>query len=116
MCPANLYQAQTAHCFVGSLLRYFTLTTRQIAIRANRYANRRRMQTMRGYRYLKQSGGSGRLNALQHTLTLTELDKCKRRCSQFLLGTGVENAELAIRQHLMVRNSCPAEWSSTPIA
>ena len=65
------------------------------------------MQTMRGYRYLKQSGGIGRLNALQHALTVTELESCKGRCSPLLFGAGIENAELAIRQYLMVRVSFP---------
>ena len=62
---------------------------------------------MHGYRYLKQSGGIGRLNVLQYALTVTELDRCKGRCSPLLFGTGVENAELAIRQYLMVRVSFP---------
>lgn len=74
---------------------------------ANRHANRRLMQTMRGYRYLKQSGGLGRLNALQHALTLTEIVSCKGRCSQLLFGAGVDSAELAIRQYLLVRLAFP---------
>ena len=72
-----------------------------------RRTRRRLMQTMRGYRYLKQSGGIGRLNALQHALTVTELESCKGRCSPLLFGAGIENAELAIRQYLMVRVSFP---------
>ena len=71
------------------------------------YTRRRRMQTMRGYRYLKKLGGIGRLNALQHALTVTELESCKGRCSPLLFGAGIENAELAIRQYLMVRVSYP---------
>ena len=62
---------------------------------------------MRGYRYLKQSGGIGRLNTLQYALTVTELESCKGRCSPLLFGAGLENAELAIRQYLMVRVSFP---------
>ena len=62
---------------------------------------------MRGYRLLKQSGGIGRLNILQHALTVTELESCKGRCSPLLFGAGIENAELAIRQYLMVRVSFP---------
>ena len=65
------------------------------------------MQTMRGYRYLKKLGGIGRLNALQHALTVTELESCKGRCSPLLFGAGIENAELAIRQYLMLRVSYP---------
>ena len=62
---------------------------------------------MRGYRYLKQLGGNGRLNALQHALTVTELESCKGRCSPLLFGAGIENAELAIRQNLLVRVAFP---------
>ena len=62
---------------------------------------------MRGYRYLKQSGGIGRLNTLQYALTVTELESCKGLCSPLLFGAGIENAELAIRQYLMVRVSYP---------
>ena len=65
------------------------------------------MQTMRGYRLLKQSGGIGRLNTLQHCLMVTELESCKGRCSPLLFGVGIENSELAIRQYLMVRVSFP---------
>ena len=100
---ANLYRAQISHCIVGWLLSKFFLATRLITIWANRHVNRRRMYTMRGYRYLKQLGGTGRLNALQHALTVTELESCKGRCSPLLFGAGLENAELAIRQYLMVR-------------
>ena len=104
---ANLYRAQSSHCFVGWLLSKLFLTTRQITIWANRYASRRLMRTMRGYRYLKQLGGIGRLNALQHALTVTELESCKGRCSPLLFGAGIENAELAIRQYLLVRVTFP---------
>ena len=62
---------------------------------------------MRGYRHLKQSGGIGRLNALQYALTVTELESCKGRCSPLLFGAGVDNAELAIRQYLLVRVAFP---------
>lgn len=73
----------------------------------NRHANYRLMQTMRGYRYLKQSGGIGRLNALQYALTVTEIESCKERCSKLLFGAGVDRAELAIRQYLLVRVAFP---------
>lgn len=61
------------------------------------------MQTMRGYRYLKQSGGIGRLNGLQHALTVTALESCKGRFSPLIFGAAIDNAELAIRQYLLVR-------------
>lgn len=65
------------------------------------------MQTMRGYRHLKQSGGIGRLNALQYALTVTPLESCKGRCSQLVFGAAINNAELAIRQYLLVRVAFP---------
>ena len=64
---------------------------------------------MRGYRYLKQSGKIGRLNALLYALTVTELRSCKGRCSRLLFGAGVDNAELSIRQYLLVRVSAVAK-------
>ena len=64
---------------------------------------------MRGYRYLKQSGEIGRLNALQYALTVTELRSCQGRCSRLIFGAGVDNAELSIRQYLMVRVSAVAK-------
>lgn len=65
------------------------------------------MQTMRGYRYLKRSGGIGRLNALQHALTVTALKSCNRRCSRLIFGAAIDHAELAIRQYLLVRVAFP---------
>lgn len=65
------------------------------------------MQTMRGYRHLKQSGGIGRLNALQGALTVTALESCKGRCSRLIFGAAIDNAELAIRQYLLVRVAFP---------
>lgn len=65
------------------------------------------MQTMRGYRYLKQSGGIGRLNGLQHALTVTALESCKGRCSRLIFGAAIDDAELAIRQYLLVRVAFP---------
>ena len=64
---------------------------------------------MRGYRYLKQSGEIGRLNALQYALTVTEIRSCVGRCSRLIFGAGVDNAELSIRQYLMVRVSAVAK-------
>lgn len=65
------------------------------------------MQTMRGYRYLKQSGGIGRLNGLQHALTVTALESCTGRCSRLIFGAAIDDAELAIRQYLLVRVAFP---------
>lgn len=61
------------------------------------------MQTLRGYRFMKQSGGIGRLNTLQYALTVSEIERCKGRCSNLLFGAGADSAELAIRQYLLVR-------------
>ena len=65
----------------------------------------RLVRTMRGYRYLKQSGEISRLNALQYALTVTKLRSCQGRCSRLIFGAGVDNAELSIRQYLIVRVS-----------
>ena len=70
-----------------------------------KYGRQRLVRTMRGYRYLKQSGEISRLNALQYALTVTELRSCQGRCSRLIFGAGVDNAELSIRQYLMVRVS-----------
>ncbi len=70
-----------------------------------KYGRQRLVRTMRGYRYLKQSGEIGRLNALQYALTVTELGICQGRCSRLIFGAGVDNAELSIRQYLIVRVS-----------
>ena len=82
---------------------------RPIATQINRYTIRQRSRTMRGYRYLKQSGEIGRLNTLQYALTVTELRSCIGRCSRLIFGAGVDTAELSIRQYLMVRVSAVAK-------
>ena len=74
-----------------------------------KYGRQRLVRTMRGYRYLKQSGEISRLNALQYALTVTELRSCQGRCSRLIFGAGVDNAELSIRQYLMVRVSAVAK-------
>ena len=74
-----------------------------------KYGRQRLVRTMRGYRYLKQSGEISRMNALQYALTVTELRSCKGRCSRLIFGAGVDNAELSIRQFLMVRVSAVAK-------
>ena len=74
-----------------------------------KYGRQRLVCTMRGYRYLKQSGEISRLNALQYALTVTELRSCQGRCSRLIFGAGVDNAELSIRQYLMVRVSAVAK-------
>ncbi len=74
-----------------------------------KYGRQRLVRTMRGYRYLKQSGEISRLNTLQYALTVTELRSCQGRCSQLIFGAGIDNAELSIRQYLMVRVSAIAK-------
>ena len=74
-----------------------------------KYGRQRLVRTMRGYRYLKQTGEISRLNALQYALTVTELRSCQGRCSRLIFGAGVHNAELSIRQYLMVRVSAIAK-------
>ena len=61
------------------------------------------MQAMRGNGYLKQSGNIGRVNSLQYALTVTALESCQGHCSPLLFGAGIESAELAIRQFLLLR-------------
>ena len=70
-----------------------------------KYGRQRLVRSMRGFRSLKQSGEISRLNALQYALTVTELKSCIGRCSRLIFGAGVDNAELSIRQYLMVRVS-----------
>ena len=74
-----------------------------------KYGRQRLVRTMRGYRYLMKSGEIGRLNALQYALTVTELRSCIGRCSRLIFGAGVDNAELSIRQFLLVRVSAVAK-------
>ena len=81
------------------------MLTRSIKALIAKYGRQRLVRTMRGYRYLKQSGEISRLNALQYALTVTELRSCQGRCSRLIFGAGVDNAELSIRQFLMVRVS-----------
>lgn len=47
------------------------------------------------------------MNALQGALTVTALESCNGRCSQLVFGAAIDNAELAIRQYLLVRVAFP---------
>ena len=85
------------------------MISRLIATQINCYIIRQTSRTMRGYRYLKQSGEIGRLNALQYALTVTEIRSCVGRCPRLIFGAGVDNAELSIRQFLLVRVSAVAK-------
>ena len=85
------------------------MLTRSIKALIAKYGRQRLVRTMRGYRYLKQSGEIGRLNALQYALTITEIRSCVGRCPRLIFGAGVDNAELSIRQFLLVRVSAVAK-------
>ncbi len=58
---------------------------------------------MRGYRSLKVSNQLGRITAVKEALTNTRLNQCKGRASKRIFGAGLTDAELVIRQYLLVR-------------
>lgn len=62
---------------------------------------------MRGYRSLKASNQLGRITAVKEALTNTRLNQCKGRVSQRIFGAGLKDAELIIRQYLLVRAGGP---------
>ena len=64
---------------------------------------RRLRRLMRGYRYLKESNQLGRITAVKEALTNTKLNQCERRASKLIFGAGHRNAELIIRQYLLIR-------------
>ncbi|MES2413932.1 MAG: polysaccharide biosynthesis PFTS motif protein [Pseudomonadota bacterium] len=64
---------------------------------------RRLRRVMRGYRVLKVSNKLDRIAAVKGALTNTVINQCERCASQFIFGAGFENAELIIRQYLLIR-------------
>lgn len=58
---------------------------------------------MRGYRFLKVSNQLGRIAAVKEALTLTRLNQCERHASKRIFGAGLPDAELIVRQYLLVR-------------
>jgi polysaccharide biosynthesis PFTS motif protein len=68
-----------------------------------RQGRQRVRQIMRGYRVLKASGRLGRLVEIRDAITNARIGACDSRASAFVFGAGVANAELAVRQYLLVR-------------
>lgn len=68
-----------------------------------RSRRRRLRHVMRGYRYLKRSGQLGKIAEVKEALTSTEINQCERRAAKFFFGAGFKDAELIIRQYLLVR-------------
>ncbi|MGQ0666827.1 MAG: polysaccharide biosynthesis PFTS motif protein [Nitrospiraceae bacterium] len=62
---------------------------------------------MRGYRFLKVSNQLGKITAVKEALTNTRLNQCTRRASRRIFGAGLQDAELAIRQYLLIRVGGP---------
>lgn len=68
-----------------------------------RRGRRRLRRVMRGYRYLKESNQLGRITAVKEALTNTKINQCERRASKLIFGARHGNAELIIRQYLLIR-------------
>ena len=68
-----------------------------------RLRRRRLRRVMRGYRLLKISSQLGKITAVKEALTGTRLTQCSRRVSECIFGAGLQDAELIIRQYLLIR-------------
>lgn len=64
---------------------------------------RRLRRVMRGYRFLKRGNQLDRIKAVKELLTNTKLNQCEHRVSKFIFGAGLKDAELIIRQYLLIR-------------
>lgn len=58
---------------------------------------------MRAYRVLRGSNQLGRISLAKEALTNTRLDECESRISKIIFQSATENAEIVIRQYLLVR-------------
>jgi len=58
---------------------------------------------MRGYRSLKASSQLGRITAVKEALTNTSLNQCADHAAKHIFGAGTRDAELIVRQYLLVR-------------
>lgn len=58
---------------------------------------------MRGYRYLKSLNQLGRITAVKEALTNTLLNQCERNVAKIIFGAGQQDAEVIVRQYLLVR-------------
>jgi polysaccharide biosynthesis PFTS motif protein len=68
----------------------------------SRAAARLRM-IMRGYRVLKKTGRLDIISEVKTELTRTVISKCQSRVNRHIFGAGFYNAELIIRQYLLIR-------------
>jgi len=58
---------------------------------------------MRGYRFLKESNKLNLITEVKESLTNTHFNNVSTNASSFIFGAGLNNAELIIRQYLLVR-------------
>ena len=58
---------------------------------------------MRGYRRLKLEGRLGTITEVREALTNTRLPRAGSRASALVYGAGTSNAELIVRQFLLIR-------------
>lgn len=58
---------------------------------------------MRGYRRLREADRLGLITTLKHDLTNTRLGQVGRSTSALIMGAGVADSELIVRQYLLVR-------------
>ena len=58
---------------------------------------------MRAYRILKESHQLDKVSLAKEALTNTKLDKCGSRVSKNIFQAGIKNAEIIIRQYLLIR-------------
>jgi len=68
-----------------------------------RRGRRRLKRRMRGYRFLKVSNQLGKFTAVKESLATTRLNQCAHRAAKHVFGAGVRDAELIVRQYLLVR-------------
>ena len=68
-----------------------------------RRGRRRLRRVMRGHRFLKVSNQLSKIAVIKEALTNTRLNQCERRVSKLIFGAALKDAELIIRQYLLIR-------------
>lgn len=63
---------------------------------------KRTRRIMRGYRVLKKTGTLDRISTIKIALTNAKIDECMGGISKFVFGAGTKDAELIIRQYLLI--------------
>ena len=58
---------------------------------------------MRGYRHLREKNQLGKIAAVKDAIARTPLTRCTAGASRVIFGAGIEQAEVAVRQYLLVR-------------